>query len=186
MPQGHGTGGEERLNSVRVFRAGCNAPGDPDENPRLWLSDCAGMVPHQGPQLSFDDVERAVAQFGAYNLVALSLPAFLMVLVTGAVAAPMRSGQPLKTPKPVKKARARPALSWLVAHRPDSKPHRLVCSPVGNAEAGCLLPVLCWCVLQNCEAAGHRPRLVAVYRYVCMKPSARRRKNARTQDAWRV
>jgi hypothetical protein len=67
-------------------------------------------VPHQGPLLSFDDIERAVAELGAYNLVALSLPALLMVLVTGAIAAPMRCPQPLN-PKPVKKARARPVVA---------------------------------------------------------------------------
>ncbi len=60
------------------------------------------MVPHQGPLLSFDDIQRAVAEFGAYNLVALSLPALLMVLVTGAIAAPMRCSQKKKhAPAPV-------------------------------------------------------------------------------------
>ena len=86
---------------ARVFRAGCNAPGDPDEHPRLWLSDCAGVVPHQGPQLSFDDIERAVAEFGAYNLVALSLTNLLMVLVTGAIAAPMRCSPKKSTRQPL-------------------------------------------------------------------------------------
>jgi hypothetical protein len=86
---------------ARVFRAGCNAPGDPDEHPRLWLSDCAGVVPHQGPLLSFDDIERAVAEFGAYNLVALSLTNLLMVLVTGAIAAPMRCSPKKSTRQPL-------------------------------------------------------------------------------------
>ena len=84
-----------------MFRAGCNAPGDPDEHPRLWQSDCAGVVPHQGPQLSFDDIKRAIAEFGAYNLVALSLPNLLMVLVTGAIAAPMRCSPKKSTRQPL-------------------------------------------------------------------------------------
>jgi hypothetical protein len=67
------------------------SPNSWDPGPKRFETDCAGILPHDGINLSYADIEKAVRTFQDRNLCAVNLAALLLAIVTGPVPSPARS-----------------------------------------------------------------------------------------------